>query len=217
MEELRATLRRSLRMLAFLCIPASVGLALLGTPVVRLIYERGAFSPEDTRATAAALACYALALVAYTGVKVLAPAFYALGTPRIPLLGSCLAVLTNLVAILLLHPVLGFKGVALGTSLGSLVNVAVLVAAFERRAGGLRGHGLASGAGQMTAAAAIMGALCLLSLRGLEAGFGTHGLFAQLVTGLGPVLVGVVCYAGVARALGIPEINAILALLRRRR
>jgi putative peptidoglycan lipid II flippase len=217
LEQLRSTLRRSLRLLAFLCIPASVGLLLVGAPVVRLIYERGAFGPADTRGTAAALACYSLALLAYTGVKVLAPAFYALGTPRIPLLGSALAVLTNLVAILLLHPALGFRGVALGTSLGSLVNIAVLVAAFERRVGGLRGHGLAAGAGKMTAASAVMGALCLLSLRGLEAAFGTHGLAAQLVTGLGPVLVGVLSYAAVARVLGIPEVEAILALARRRR
>jgi putative peptidoglycan lipid II flippase len=217
LDQLRATLRRSLRLLAFLCIPATAGLLLVGAPVVRLIYERGAFGPADTRGTAEALACYSLALVAYTGVKVLAPAFYALGTPRIPLLGSGLAVLTNLVAILLLHPALGFKGVALGTSLGSLVNVVVLMTAFERRVGGLRGHGLAAGAGRMTAAAAVMGALCLLSLRGLETAFGTHGLFAQLLTGLGPVLVGVVSYAVVARALGIPEVDAILALARRRR
>lgn len=217
LEQLRATLRRSLRLLGFLCIPATVGLALVGAPVVRLLYERGAFGPADTEGTAAALACYSLALVAYTGVKVLAPAFYALGAPRIPVLGSGLAVLTNLVAILLLHPVLGFRGVALGTSFGSLVNILVLVTAFERRVGGLRGHGLLAAAGRMTAAAAAMGAACMLCLRGLEGAFGTHGLGAQLATGLGPVLVGVLCYAAAARALRIPEVDAILALARRRR
>ena len=51
--------------------------------MVRLIYERGLFGPEDTRATAAALFLYSFGLVGYTGVKVIAPAFYALHRPRL--------------------------------------------------------------------------------------------------------------------------------------
>ena len=61
-------------------------------PVVRLLYERGRFTAADTQATAAALFLYSFGLVGYTGVKVLAPAFYALGAPRVPLLASVLAV-----------------------------------------------------------------------------------------------------------------------------
>ena len=85
MDGLRNTLRQSLSMLAYLTVPATVGLMVLGVPVVRLLYERGRFTPADTQATAAALLLYSLGLVGYTGVKVLAPAFYALGRPRVPL------------------------------------------------------------------------------------------------------------------------------------
>ena len=99
----RATLRRSLLFLAFLTLPATAGLIVLARPVVRLLYERGRFGPEATEGTAAALAFYAIGLVAYTSVKVLAPAFYALGTPRVPLLASGLAVLTNLTVNVALH------------------------------------------------------------------------------------------------------------------
>ncbi len=70
---LRTTLRQSLAMLAYLTIPATVGLIVLRVPVVRLIYERMRFTPADTEATAAALFLYSFGLVGYTGVKVLAP------------------------------------------------------------------------------------------------------------------------------------------------
>jgi putative peptidoglycan lipid II flippase len=96
MEGLRRTLRQSLSMLAYLTLPATVGLVALGVPVVRLLYERGRFTAADTEATAAALLLYSFGLVGYTGVKVLAPAFYALGRPRVPLVASVSAVATNL-------------------------------------------------------------------------------------------------------------------------
>src|SRR5262245_51369662 len=124
-EGMRATLRRSLLFLAFLTLPATAGLMALARPVVRLLYERGRFGPDATEGTAAALVFYAVGLLAYTSVKVLAPAFYALGTPRVPLLASGLAVATNLVVNLSLHQGYGFRAVALGTSLGSLANAAL--------------------------------------------------------------------------------------------
>jgi len=216
-EGMRQTLRRALRMLLFLSVPATAGLWALGVPVVRLLFERGRFGGHDTDGTAAALAYYSLGLVAYTGVKVLAPAFYALGSPRVPLLGSALAVATNLAVILALHGRYGFRMVALGTALGSLLNAAALVLAFERRVGGLRGQGLLAAALRMSAAAAGMAAGCHLAARGLETVVGSHGLSAQLVTGLLPVVLGVVLYGALARLLGVPEIDTLLQLLRRRR
>ena len=137
MEGLRDTLGRSVSLLAFLTIPATVGLVVLGEPIVRLLFERGRFHAVDTEATAHALALYAIGLVGYTGVKVLAPAFYALGAPGVALRASALAVAANLVVILALHPSMGYRAIALGNALGSLLNVIVLAAAFQARTGGL--------------------------------------------------------------------------------
>lgn len=210
-----ATLVRGLKLLLFLCIPAAFGLIAVGRPVVRLIYERGRFTALDSEGTATALAYYALGLVAYTGVKVVAPAFYALGRPRVPLLGSALAVLTNLVLILSLHPLLGFRAVALGTSLGSIVQVAALLLVFESRIGGVRGKGLLKSALTMTAAAAVMAAAAYASARAVESAFGAEGLVAQLAAGLLPVAVGVAVYTAACRLLRIPELDELLAAVRR--
>jgi putative peptidoglycan lipid II flippase len=214
MEGLKDTLRRSLRMLAFLTIPATAGLLVLGAPIVRLLYERGRFHPGDTQATATALGFYGIGLVAYTGVKVLAPAFYALGAPRVPLLASVLAVATNLVVNVSLYDHLGFRSVALGTSLGSLVNALVLVLAFERRLGGLRRHGIFGAVLRMAGVALVMAAVACGLASWLEAALGTRGLPAQLVVGLVPVAAGCFVYFAAAWLVRIPEARDLAGALR---
>lgn len=212
-----ATLVRSLKLLLFLCIPASLGLVAAGGPIVRLIYERGRFTSHDTAGTADALALYALGLVAYTGVKVVAPAFYALGRPRVPLFGSALAVLTNLAVILALDGVLGYRAVALGTSLGSILNVALLVVVFEGQVGGIRGQGLLTSALTMTGAAIPMGFAAYATAHVLEAmAVGSASLMARVAAGLVPVAAGILVYAAAARLLRVPELDALIGAARGR-
>jgi len=215
MEGVRDTVRRSLRFLCYLTLPATAGLMALSVPVVRLLFERGKFHAGDTQATAAALVLYSTGLVFYTGVKVLAPAFYALGRPRVPLLASAGAVATNLIVILTLHGRLGYRAIALGTALGSVMNAAVLVAVFESRVGGLLRALRSSAIVKMTAAAAIMAPFAWCAARLLESHVGAHGLHAQLVTGLLPVCLGGTAYLAFTGLLQVPEAGLLLGLLRR--
>ena len=100
-------------------------------PIIRLIYEHGRFSPHATLETARALSGYAVGLVAYAAIKVVAPAFYALGRTRVPLIASVIAVLANLIWNIATFRRFGHVGLALGTSIAALVNVAVLAFAFD--------------------------------------------------------------------------------------
>ncbi|HEV7501990.1 MAG TPA: murein biosynthesis integral membrane protein MurJ [Vicinamibacteria bacterium] len=212
---LRDTLFRSLSLAAFLTIPASVGLMVLGRPIVRLLFERGRFHPLDTENTAAAVSLYAIGLVAYTGVKVVAPAFYALGAPRVPLVASASAVATNLVVIAAFHPALGFRAIALGTALGALVNVIVLAGAMHIRVGGVLTSALGGRLARMGAGALAMAPAVWLAGRAVESRVGTAGLRAQALTGLVPILVGVAVYGLASTALRLPEAGEVLALFRR--
>jgi putative peptidoglycan lipid II flippase len=215
-EGLRETLRRGLAAVCFLSVPATVGLVVLRIPIVRLLFERGRFDASDTVHTATALALYSIGLVAYTGVKVLAPAFYAVGTPRVPLLASVCAVATNLVVIVTLHAALGYRAIALGTALGSLINAFVLMGVFQRRVGGLTTRDLGWSLLKMIAAAGLMGGAALLVLRWTESVVGHAGLVAQLVTGLVPVAVGGAVYAVAAHLMHVDEARTIGSALARR-
>ena len=215
-EGLRTTLRQSLSMLAYLTIPATVGLMAVGEPVVRLLYERGKFTAVDTRQTATALFLYSFGLLGYTGVKVLAPAFYALGSPRVPLAASALAVATNLAVILAGHGSLGFRAIALGTALGSLLNAGCLLTVFQRKVGGLLGHGLVPSVLRMLAAAVAMAVLTRGLADLIQQRVGTAGLAAQLATGLVPVVAGTVLYFVLTQLLRVGEAHAFSSLVLQR-
>lgn len=114
---------------------SGVGLFLLAEPVVALIFERGKFGPDATAATAMVLRAYLVGLVPYSLVKILAPSFYSVDRPRIPLVGSMVAVATNITFNALTFRTLGAPGIALGTSLGALANLLILRSAFRMRIG----------------------------------------------------------------------------------
>src|SRR5436190_8837632 len=137
----RDSVSNGLRMMLMLNVPATAGLAALATPIVKLIYEHGRFTPADTAATAAALMCYAPGLVGYSAVKLISPSFYALGTSRIPVMASAASVIVNIALNLVLIRIMGHRGLALGTAIAALVNGGLLFALLGRRLGGLDGRG----------------------------------------------------------------------------
>jgi putative peptidoglycan lipid II flippase len=216
-EGVRRTLRQSLRLVAFLTIPATAGLIALSQPIVSLLYERGRFGPADTQGTSSALALYALGLVGYSSVKVLAPAFYALGSPRVPLLGSLLAVAANILILTISYGFLGYRGVALGTAAGSLLNALLLALAFERRQGGLVRRDVGVALAKMSLAALGMTLLVLAARQALVGAFPQDRLSAQLMTALVPIVLGAVVYLLAARALGLEEVGAAASAFRRGR
>lgn len=217
LPEVKRTLGSALRLVAFLNVPSAVGLAVVAGPIVSLVYQHGRFGPADAEATAQALACYALGLYAYSGVKVLAPAFYALDRSRVPVVGSVLGMVANVGLNAALYPVLGFRGVALGTSVAAGVNFLVLLLAWRRTHGGLGGAGVLGQLGKVLLASAVLAAAALGSAAALAGAWPGSGLGRQLVVGLGPVAAGAAAYFAMARLLGIAELGELAAALRRRR
>jgi putative peptidoglycan lipid II flippase len=211
---LQATLRRGLRMVLFLTIPSTIGLALLGVPIIRLIYQHGRFSSHATLETARALSGYAVGLVAYAAIKVIAPAFYALGRTRIPLIGSVTAVAANLLWNVATFRIFGHVGLALGTSIAALVNFSVLAFAFQRQFGGLARRDLFGPLARILAASAVMAAAVWAISKRLEliSGVGTK-LF--LVQALVPITVGAGVYFAAARLFGLEEARTLVRRFRR--
>ncbi len=160
------TVGQALELVALLCLPAAAGLAVFGVPIIGLVYEHGRFGPADTTAAAQALAAYAVGLAGYAGIKVLAPAFYALDDTRIPMLVSILSIVTNLALNWTFVRVLGFghAGLALSTSVVAIANCALLYGILRRRVGPLGARAgvaftrIAAATAIMTAAAAAIDA-----------------------------------------------------------
>ena len=217
MRGMSEQLVESLRLSIFLTLPATLGLLLLGEPIIRLIFERGRFSPEDTYATARALEFYAVGLVAYASVKIAAPAFYAVGRAKIAVLASVSAVAGNILLNVLLHPIYGYRILALGTSAAAILNFAVLYVMFARRVAPVA-HGQILGCiARVVIASALMGAAVWGSHRMIASAHDGASLLGRMADALIPIALGAVVYAVACKLVGLPEIDAYLRRLRRRR
>jgi putative peptidoglycan lipid II flippase len=154
---MRRTIGGALRMMLMLNVPATIGLMVLARPIVGLLLERGAFTPIDTEATAAALMFYAPGLVGYSAVKIASPSFYALRDSKTPVIVSVAAVLANLGINLVLVRQIGYRGLALGTAIAAIFNAAALLWLLRNRLGGLEGRRTAVALLKILVASGVMG------------------------------------------------------------
>lgn len=154
------SLQKALRLVAFLTIPSAVGLYVFAEPIIAMLYQRRAFTPQDTAAVALATATYATGLFAYSAVKVLAPIYYSDRRSYVPLLASIAAVIANIALCFMLYKPLGFRALALGTALAAWVNGGILLGALNIKSTvrlNLNGLELLRTLLKITLAAALMG------------------------------------------------------------
>ena len=217
MDGVRETLGSAMRLVAFLNVPAAVGLIALAHPIISLVYEHGRFGAADASATADALVFYAIGLYGYSAVKVFAPAFYALDQARVPVIASVVGMTSNVALVLLLHPLLGFKGIALGTALAATANFAVLAVAWRRLHGGLGGAGIYRQLARTVLASAVMVAAVIAVKAAIAPLLPAAGMARQAPLALVPIAAGAVVYFAAARLLGVKELSEVAAALRRGR
>jgi putative peptidoglycan lipid II flippase len=213
---IRTTVGRAVALMLMLNVPATFGLAVLADPIVRLLFERGRFVPADTAATAAALQLYAVGLVGYSTARIASPVFYALGQSRLPVGLSVAAMVVNAVASVVLVNQIGFRGLALGTSIAALTHGALALAALRWYLGGIEGHRLAITAVKVTSAALVMVVVALATERwmmgrapGVDALTQSLRLAAAIGAGLTALVVS-------GKLLRISELDDGLAFVRER-
>ncbi|MFW6077041.1 MAG: murein biosynthesis integral membrane protein MurJ [Hyphomicrobiales bacterium] len=124
---------RALEFALFLTAPASVALMVIPYPIVQVLFERGAFEPADTTATALALAAFAAGLPAFVLQKIFQPGFFAREDTRTPMNYALASVALNIAGALALFPLIGHIGIALATSAAAWLNAGLLWTTLRRR------------------------------------------------------------------------------------
>jgi len=153
---IRSTLAGAISLMLLLNVPATLGLVVLARPIVAVIFEHGQFTPADTMATAAALQFYAIGLVGYSIVRIVSPTFYALQKSRIPVMVSVGSVIVNVALNWWLAGVMGYRGLALGTSVTALLNASLQLWLMRRELKGIEGGRIARSLVRVAAASAAM-------------------------------------------------------------
>ena len=132
-DEVIKIFSRSLRFVFFLTIPASVFLFILRIPIVGLIFERGAFTAQDTIFTSQALAFYSIGIFAMSSSRVVTSIFYSYKDARTPMVISIFTVILNVILSLVFMRLLLFRGLALAASLASIFNLMILLCFLKRK------------------------------------------------------------------------------------
>jgi putative peptidoglycan lipid II flippase len=214
--EFRTTLRDGLGYLLFINLLATVLLIVLAEPIIRLLFEHGAFDALSTRRVTNGLIALAPGLLAFSGVNIFARAFYALGDTKTPMKISVFCLAVNAVFTLPMVWFLSEAGLGIANTTTAFLNVSLLAFALRKKIARLDLEALRKPA----AALIICGGLAALCAWGTSALWEQrigHGSFTlKLGAAFGPMLAASLIYFAAAFALRVPFTQEFISLLRRK-
>ncbi len=210
MAGFRATVSSGLRQINFLLVPAAVVSIVLAEPIVRLLYERGAFEPDQTTVVAASLAAFSIGLTFNGMMLLLNRGFFSLQAPWVPTLIAFAVVVLNTALYFVFYRV-GTWGVPLAISIANIFGAVLLFVALRRRIGRIDLTETTRSFLLVCLASVALGLVAFGVWWGLDEVLG-RSLPAQLLS-LGAALVaGGAVYLAACRVLGVPEIATLLSL-----
>lgn len=209
-DQFRQILNHSLGLVFFIAVPSTVGLILLGRPIIQILFERGAFTVFATSMTTYALWCYVLGLWAFSANRIIISAFYAIQDTKTPVKVAVITVLINLGLSLLLMGPFKHGGLALALSLASMIQFCLLMFLLKRKIN--LGHMkpvYMSIAKTCMAAAAMGGGVFTVHTLWLPVDPGSSLLEMVIELSL-LILVGMLLYGAAGRLLRSTELNALV-------
>jgi putative peptidoglycan lipid II flippase len=206
----RRTVTSGLRQINFLLLPAAAVSIVLAEPIVRLLYERGAFEPDQTTIVAQALAAFSIGLAFNGMMLMLNRGFFSLQSPWTPTTIALGVVVVNTALYFALYRV-GTWGVPLAISLANIAGVGLLVVALRRRLGRLDLTETLSSFARVAVAAGVLAVVSFVVWWALDRALGRS--FAAQAVSLGTALVvGAAVYLAACRALQVREVSTLLSL-----
>lgn len=199
-EDVAAAQSQGLLLALGLSLPAAIALAVLAEPIVRVLFERGAFTPHDTAATATALAILALGLPGHVLFKTWASSFFARGDTRTPMLASLLGLAIALVGSLALMPAIGHAGAALAIAVAGWAGAGLLAWLIRRGGFALLAPGARRSLALIALAALVMGVAVRLAATALQSWFAPQTQTLPRLAALAAVIAGGLCVYGFALA-----------------
>ncbi len=214
---------RSLEFAMLLTVPAAVALAVIATPIVRVLYERGAFLPSDTTATAAALGIFALGLPAFVMIKVFSPAYFAREDTRTPMRFAAISLTANTAGsaglFFLLREIgmMPHLGIAIATALGGWLNAILLWRGLVARGHFAMDARCRASLPRIVLAAGAMGGALVISADLLGQWLGPDSALWMRSSALAALVsVGGIVYFAVAFGLGIVRRDMLKAAVARK-
>ena len=215
MRGFRHAVASGTRQIAFLLVPAAAACIALAEPIVRLLYQHGAWTAQDTEGSAQALQAFSVGLAANGVLLLLNRAFFSLRRVWLPTWVALGNLVLNTALLLVLYDTAGVWGIALATSISNLATVVVSWRLLRDRVGDLELHETLSSLALVVVASGLLAAVSWATWALLDDALGEAIVAQAISVGLG-LAAGAAAYLGASRLLRIPEAALALSVLRRR-
>lgn len=220
-DGLKRTFTFAVRIVAYITIPAAVGLMILREPIIRMLFQHGQFVAESTRLTARPLLYYAIGLPALACVKLIVPAFYSARDTKTPVIVAMISFSINITLnFLFLNNFYLYKrfqngGPALATVIATLFDFFTLFFIFRMRYGALGSLEIFHSIGKITMCSAIMGVACMVANHYVNYTVNS-AFFTQLMVFIGLIGGATLLYIGLTWLFRCPEIEEVYGIATRR-
>ena len=215
-DKINATIRQGLNQSFFFIAPAIAGLFILGGPILALLFERGETTAADTLRTTTALHYYAGGLLAFAWVKVVVTGFYGAQDTRTPVIIASGAMLFNIALNFALVGPLGFRGLALSTTISYSLNAIVLILVLNYRNEGLLDRAWIGSIARIVGATLFMAVVTWGMLLLARSWFPDPTVPHRIGLVFVPLIASCVAYGVLAKGFQVKEFDYFLEGLRRR-
>ena len=215
LSAIRDTFANAVNMVLFIIIPAMVGLIVLRSPIVTLLFQRGAFNEVASRLTADAVLYYAIGLWAFALLRIVAAAFYAQQDVKTPVRCAIIAIGANILFGIGLAELMGHSGIALALSLSAILNLVLLLKALKKRLEHLESRRISASVSRIVPSSILMGIVVWIVSRHMIPP-GTQGTGTLLIGLIISVATGLIVYAALSFCMRTPEFLQSMAWFRKR-
>lgn len=214
-DEFAKAITKSLNSVILLVLPISVGAIALATPIVRLLFERGAFDASATSKTAIALIMYSIGMVAFGLRDILTKVFYSLQDTKTPMLNGVLAMSMNIVLNIILVKYLEIAGLALATSISAIICIFLLFKSLKKKIGYFGQDKIVITIIKSFISAIIMGFATFLIYNLLNYILGS-GFVSETIALFGSIFIGATVYTVLVIALKVEEVSLLSNMIKKK-
>ncbi|HWQ43166.1 MAG TPA: murein biosynthesis integral membrane protein MurJ [Desulfosporosinus sp.] len=214
-DKLRQTISQAVRMVIFITVPISSGMIVLRYPLIRVLFQHGHFTAQDTLTTAIPLFYFAIGISSQSVIQILPRAFYALQDTWTPVILGIIAMAVNIMAMVLLIGPLAHGGLAFATTIAAFVNMILLFCVLRRRLGQMDGWAMFWTSVKSLVASLFMAVVIWVWSEFLTPLIGIRTI-ASLIVLLTGTVIGALVFAGMAKILRMEEFRQTMGLLHRK-
>lgn len=211
-DKFTQSMYKSINTVILLLMPITIGAIVLSKPIVKLLFERGAFNTSATDMTSSALVFYSLGMVSFGLRDILGKVFYSLQDTKTPMLNGAIAMSFNIILNLLLVKIMGHRGLALATSISATISIIFLFVSLRKKIGYFGEDKIIITLVKSLIASMIMGIIILLTYRNIILFLGT-GFINEAISLSVCILLGSSIYGIIIILLKIEEVDIIVSIL----